>query len=257
MKIVLTSIVGILLVYLAATAYLYLSQRSFIFFPTEVMTHGYPVERLDVGEASVEILVLNAGQRDAVLYFGGNAEAAVWSAADIDGLLPHHTVYITSYRGYGNSSGAPSEQVLFDDALALWRQVSTRHEHVVAAGRSLGSGVAVWLASQVEISRLLLITPYESIVSLAARRFPIFPVRWLMKDRFDSIRYVPAVTVPVLALIAESDSIIPRESSMRLLAGFKQDLVTSRVLNGTDHNTVSQHPDYYPEIIRFLENDLR
>ena len=94
--------------------------------------------------------------------------------------LPITPLYLLHYRGYGGSSGSPSEEMISRDAMTLFDQVYATHPHITVVGRSLGSGVAVRLASQRPAARLVLITPYNSLEELAARQFPIFPVKWLL-----------------------------------------------------------------------------
>ena len=119
------------------------------------------------------------------------------------------------YRGYGGSAGAPSEAALLEDARTLFDQVHARHADVVAMGRSLGTGVAVRLASERPVSRLVLVTPYDSLQDIAVRQYPYFPVRWLLRERFDSGRVAARVTAPTLILAADGDEVIPRESTKK------------------------------------------
>ena len=95
-----------------------------------------------------------------------------------------------------------------------WRR---EHRRVVVIGRSLGSGVAVQVASARPVARLILVTPYDSLEEIAAMNYPVFPVRWMMLDRFDSGRHAAKVTAPTLLIAAERDEVIPRASTDRLL----------------------------------------
>jgi len=134
------------------------------------------------------------------------------------------------------------------DALALFDQVARRHGDVVVVGRSLGTGVAVQLASQRPVSRLVLVTPFDSLAGLAARQFPYFPVRWLLRDRYDSGQYAPRVTAPTLLLAAQHDEIVPAHSTALLLTRFKRGVATLRVIEGVGHNTISESSEYLPSL---------
>jgi pimeloyl-ACP methyl ester carboxylesterase len=159
--------------------------------------------------------------------------------------FPAHALYLHHYRGYGGSTGSPTEAALQSDALAVFDHVGKTHSDIVTViGRSLGSGVAVWVASQRPVSRLILVTPYNSIQELAAQRFPWFPIHWLLVDRFESWKYAAKVTVPTLLISAEHDEVIPKASTEQLHAHFKHGTAVLKMLPGTSHNTVSQHPQY-------------
>jgi uncharacterized protein len=102
--------------------------------------------------------------------------------------FPDRSLYAMNYRGYGGSSGKPSETGLIADALVLFDRVHADHPHIVVIGRSLGSGIAVHIASVRPIERLVLVTPYDSLLKIAASQFRYFPLSWLMLDFFHRTR---------------------------------------------------------------------
>nr|WP_319588188.1 alpha/beta hydrolase [uncultured Desulfobulbus sp.] len=181
---------------------------------------------------------------DALLYFGGNAEDVSSSLPSLAQAFPDHALYLPHYRGYGGSSGKPSETALFADALALFDKAKNEHSKIVVIGRSLGSGVAVYLASQRPVARLVLVTPYDSIQGLATRQFPYLPVHWLLLDKFESGKYAPKVTAPTLVIAAEHDEVIPRASTEALCTRFSGGVAALKVVGGTGHNTISESPAY-------------
>ena len=95
------------------------------------------------------------------------------------------------------------------------------------------------------VSRLVLVTPFDSFADPAAAAYRWFPVRLLLRDRFESWRYAPQITTPTRMLVAEQDELIPRASSDRLRARFRPGLVDYVVLPGVGHNTISLSPDYW------------
>ncbi len=115
---------------------------------------------------------------------------------------------------------------------------------ITVVGRSLGSGVAIRLASERPVSRLVLVTPYNSVEELAVRQYPYFPVRWLLKDKFESWRYAVRITVPTLLIAAEHDEIIPRASTEALFHHFLPGIATMKVIRGTGHNSISDSEEY-------------
>jgi pimeloyl-ACP methyl ester carboxylesterase len=158
--------------------------------------------------------------------------------------FPESAIYLLHYRGYGGSSGKPSEGALFADALTLFDEVHSKHPQIDVVGRSLGSGIAVYLASLRPVSRLVLVTPYDSLQELAALQFPYLPVRWLLLDKFESWRFAPQVTAPTLIITAESDEVIPRASSELLRSRFKSGVASFKTVAGAGHNTISENADY-------------
>ena len=232
------------LAYLVFCGLLALLQRSFIYFPQPRSNRDAPTLRLSVTGATLE-LTARVGQRaDAVLYFGGNAEDVSWSLEDVEAAYPNADLYLMHYRGYGGSSGRPAEAALFSDALALFDLVRQDHARVVVVGRSLGSGVAAYLASKRPVSRLVLVTPFDSVMALAARSFWFVPVRWLLRDKFESTTYAPAITAPTTIIAAEHDVEIPRRHTEALLRHFRPGVATMRVIAGAGHNTIASSPDY-------------
>jgi pimeloyl-ACP methyl ester carboxylesterase len=235
------------LVYAGLCAALFLWQRSLIYFPTP-RASGSGATTLALPAPGGELLVTLRPRsgHGALLYFGGNAEDVSQSLPDLSRAFPDHALYLLHYRGYGGSSGKPSEAALFADALALFDKVHAEHRNVVVIGRSLGSGVAVHLASLRPVTRLVLVTPYDSLQDLAVQQYPFFPVRWLLLDKFESWRYAERVTVPTLVLAAEHDEVIPRSSSEALYKRFRNGVASFRTIAGTSHNSISESPEYLP-----------
>jgi pimeloyl-ACP methyl ester carboxylesterase len=236
-----------LLVYVGLCAALFFFQRSLIYFP-QPRSPGSNVATIALQADGHEVLVTTRAHAgpDALVYFGGNAEDVSWNLPDLSRAFPEHAIYLMHYRGYGGSGGAPSEAALFADALALFDRVHAQHPNVVAIGRSLGTGVAVHLASVRPVQRLVLVTPYDSLADIAAGRFPMFPVRWMLRDRFESRTYAPKVSAPTLLIGAEHDEVVPLRSAELLVTRFRPGVARLVVLPGTGHNTVSDHPRYLP-----------
>ncbi len=249
MKIVLTA----LLIYSGIALYLYVAQRSLLYFPTPPVKHPFIEEFLDIDGESIVVISANPDASKALIYFGGNAEAVAYSIPDFQGLQDT-TLYMVNYRGYGGSSGSPSEAGLYADALAVYDAIAPRHSEVMAMGRSLGTGVATWLSVNRDISKLVLITPYDSVLNVAQRRFPIFPAKIILKDVFDSLSRAQALTVPMLVLAAENDNVIPVRHAENLVTALDSNLTEFHILPGTGHNNISAHPEYSRQLLEFLNN---
>jgi len=233
----LSTLTAIALAYGALCALMFFAQRSLLYFPVS----GAPpagAERLELrsGDATLRVWVRTAPGASALIYFGGNGEEVGMNFAPFVAALPRHSLYLVNYRGYGSSTGSPSEPALFADALAVFDHVSARHASVAVAGRSLGSGVAVYLARERPVSKLALVTPYDSVENVAAGIYPFLPVRWLIRDRFDSASRIADVRVPTLVVIAERDEVIPRARADALVAKFPAGQARVEVVRGATHN---------------------
>lgn len=244
----------VILVYAACCAYLYVAQRSFIYFPTpEARNVAADDLRLEVDDATLQVWRLNAGAEDAILYFGGNAEDVSLNVGQFSGLFPGKAIYLVNYRGYGASTGKPSERVLAADALAVYDRIRNDHRGISVIGRSLGSGIAARLAAERDVHRLVLVTPYDSMVNVARSAYPIFPVSLLLKDRYDSLSRAKDIACPVLLLIAARDEFIPVRGSRDLGAALQPALTTVTVIAEAGHNTIQNYHEYASALARFLQ----
>jgi pimeloyl-ACP methyl ester carboxylesterase len=227
------------LVYLGLCAALFVLQRSLIYLPqpcpSGAAARAVP---LDVDGARVLVTVRERPGREAVIYFGGNAETVPLSEPELAAAFPARALYLPHYRGYCGSGGNPSEEALLADAQAVYDMVRASHDDIVVVGRSLGSAVAVHLAASRPVTGLVLLTPFDSLETVATRHYPFFPVRLLLRDRFDSRSRAPQVPAPTLILAAEHDEIVPRASTENLLAAFRPGLAKLVAVPGTGHNTV-------------------
>ena len=195
------------------------------------------------------------GPAPLVIYFGGNAEEVSWLVAEFSRPSDRAAVLV-NYRGYGLSEGEPSEAALYRDALAVYDQAIQRTDvdrgRVLVIGRSLGAGVATYLASQRPVAGVVLVSPYDSMVEVARSVYPFLPVNLLLRHRFESDKRAPLIHAPLLALVAAQDTLIRPERSRRLVQAWGGP-ARLEVLDGVDHNTIHLHPNYWPLIDRFLD----
>jgi uncharacterized protein len=249
-----TSIVVVVaLVYAMLCLVTYLRQRQMIFFPTSESTAvDLQPMWIDTGQERLKVWPLRSDRTDALIYFGGNAEDVMYSRELFDAVAPEYAVYLVNYRGYGGSSGSPSEQGFNHDALHVFDSVASSHRAVGLVGRSLGSAVATHVAARRPASRLILVTPMDSIESLARRHYPWLPVSLLMKDPFRSIDNAPRITTPTLVVMSEHDRIVPAESTQKLIEAFTEAPLTVMTLDGHDHNSFGGADGYGSAIQAFL-----
>ena len=210
-----------LLAYCGVLALMYVFQRTLMYFPDPARVSpaaaGLPqAEEVtfnsDDGETLLAWHVAPRGDKPVVIYFQGNAEGLkprvgrfTWLTADGNGLLA------LCYRGYGGSTGRPSEQGLIRDGRAAYDFVRTRDpgKRIVLFGESLGTGVALALAAEREVAGIILDAPYTSAAEVGAAAYPFAPVRWLIKDSFHSDERIARVHAPLLVLHGERDVVIP------------------------------------------------
>lgn len=225
---------------------MYLSQRTLIYYPQprSVMA-AESTMTLPVEGAEVVVTVRRLESPRAIIYFGGNAEDVSRNLPSFTSAFPDHALYLMHYRGYGGSTGEPTEKDNVADGLALLERVRKHHSDVAILGRSLGSGVAVQVASHVDASRLVLITPFDSMVELGAQLYPLLPVRLLAQDRYESGKFAPRISTPTTIIMAENDEVIPRTSTEKLLSRFNAGVARLRVIEGVGHNDLGWNENYH------------
>ena len=237
--------------YLLAAGYLYSSQRRLMYFPLAAeATTARPIS-FSMSGLRLRGWVVNPGKSRAVLYFGGNGERVESRADFFAKALPGQSVYLLAYRGYSGNPGQPSEAMLFSDALAEFDAIAGKHASVDVIGRSLGSGVASHVASLRPVRRLVLVTPFDSAANVAQSRYPMFPIKLLLKDKYESWRRAPMIRAKTLVLVAGHDEVIPRANTDFLVSRFptSPDVV---VFPESGHNTISAEENYAVRIGGFL-----
>jgi pimeloyl-ACP methyl ester carboxylesterase len=240
-------------IYLLVAAYLYICQRRLIY-------HRVPVDpvfsadeiNFDNDGTRLHGWVLNPDKSRAVIYFGGNSELITHRRRYFENVFKDYSVYLVNYRGYGKSQGNPSESGLFSDALTIYDQLIKSHDSIIAYGRSLGSGVAVYLGASRRLEKLILLTPYDSIVEVGQELYPLFPVRYLIKDRFDSVSRAGDIEIPVLIASAENDREIGLARTLNLKQSFNRTRVDYQMIAGAAHNDVIDFPDYRAAVQKFI-----
>jgi uncharacterized protein len=217
--------------YVGFLAAFYLMQRAFLFpIPQTVRTAP---EAAGFLEAEEHVLTTADGEkiivwhvpprpgRPVVIFFPGNGDFLAGRVGWFRDIVADGTGLVAvSYRGYAGSTGHPSEQGLLQDAAAAYDFTAARYaaDRMIVWGFSLGTGVAVALAADRQVGKLILEAPYTSTAEVAASLLRIVPVRWLMSDQFRSDERISRVSVPVLVMHGEQDHAIPITFGERLFA---------------------------------------
>lgn len=195
------------------------------------------------------------GRQPAVIYFGGRSEEVSWVARDAGRLFPGMTVLAVNYRGYGGSLGEPAEQHIVDDGRMLFDWLAERShvdpERIAVVGRSLGSGVAVQVATERDPHALVLITPYDSVLAIAKRKFRAVPVDFVLRHRFESIKYAHALRAPTYVIRAASDDVVPHSHTDLLVARLGR-LQLDEIIPDSDHMNIPYLESTQERIARFL-----
>src|SRR5712672_3463138 len=221
--------------YVGGLAALFLLQRS-VLFPIPQVFRVAPAAA-GFAQAEEHVLTTADGEKvivwhvpakpghPVILYFHGNGDFLAGFFGRFREFIADGTgIVALSYRGYAGSSGRPSEQGLLQDAAAAYAFTTARYsaDKIVVWGFSLGTGVAVALASEQPVGKLILEAPYTSIADVAASAFPLFPVRLVMKDPFHSDQRISRVRAPLLMMHGGRDPTIPIASGERLFALAKE-----------------------------------
>jgi fermentation-respiration switch protein FrsA (DUF1100 family) len=217
-----------LLGYAGLVALLYVAQRAMQYFPESFRTApgaaGLPeAEEVVLDTADGERLIAwhlpPRGEKPVVLYFHGNGGSLRWRVDRFRALTADGTGLVAvSYRGYGGSTGRPTEAGLVNDAAAAYAFAAARYpaQRIVLWGESLGSGVAVALAAVKPVGHIVLESAFTSAADVGAQTYWFVPVRLLMKDQFRSDLRIGKVTAPVLVLHGDRDNVVPLALGERL-----------------------------------------
>ncbi len=246
MKSVIFIALGIVAIaYVGICVAVFIFQRSLIYFPQpRQVTAPESTLVLQVQGAQLVVTVRPHSGPRAIIYFGGNGEDVSLNLESFSKAFPEHSLFFLHYRGYGGGTGRPSEQANNSDALVLFQKVYSRHPDVAIIGRSLGTGVAIRLASETPASRLILVTPYDSLEEIAAAAYPYLPVRLLLLDRYDSWKYAHLIKTPTTLIAAQYDEVIPRASTEKLFARFPARVASMVVVAGVGHNDIGASSEY-------------
>lgn len=249
--------------YCGLVLFVYLFQERMIFFPQKMIPpdlEPYAAREVTFAHEDVTLhgWLVRGGQTEdgpLIVYYGGNAEEVSVNLADARRFSAGR-ILLVNYRGYGKSTGRPTQDALFRDALFILDEVTGRLKippaRVILMGRSLGTGVAVHAAAQRNVGGLILVTPFDSLTNVARKHYPVFPVGLLLRHRFESLALAPGIRVPTLGLMAGRDAVIPLARSKQLLEKFAGP-VQSVVVPEATHNDIQLYDRYWRAINEYLD----
>lgn len=256
---------GLIFIYFAILAYIYLTQDSKVFNATDIVKKDeFKVENMEnltfyvTKKITIDGVYKKSQNKNAplLIYFGGNADDATRILLHVENLRKFDVLSF-NYRGYVKSTGKPSQRVLFSDSIKIYDEYA-KDKKVILIGRSLGTGVATYLASKRDVIGVILITPYDSIASMAKAKYPIFPIKYLLKHKFESVKHILEVKAPVGLIEVKGDDVVTKKHFDKLKEKVPN-LALHVSLENTTHGEVLSHPDFEESLKkimkRFKEND--
>lgn len=265
----------ILLVYLGLAALIYFKQSSLVFLPE--MDRGFRASPADIGLPFTALKLATGdgetldgwfvpagtrpGERGLIIFFHGNAGNI---GHRLDYLRMFHALGLATlmldYRGYGLSSGSPSEAGTYLDAAAAWRHATQDlgfpANRIVLFGESLGGGVAAHLAAENRPAALVLASTFTSVPDLGAELYPLLPIRLLARIRYDTRARLSQVACPVLVIHSRSDDIIPFVHGQRLFAAAHPPKQFLELQGGHNDGFVFGRDDWIRKLDAFLQQAL-
>lgn len=262
-----TLLIGAATGYVVILAVLFIFQRNLQYFPDS--RRIAPEAAGLAGVAEVELRTADGEtlvawyapappDRPTVVYFHGNG-GALWARSDRVRLFREtgYGVLMVSYRGYGGSTGSPTERGLVKDAAAAIGFLTGRGialSQLILYGESLGTGVAVLAAAEHPPGAIVLESPFTSAADVAAGVYWWLPVRWLMKDRFESISVIGRITAPIVVIHGDRDEVVPLDLGKRLFAAANEPKAFF-VREGHGHNAPLD-PDLWRRAGAFIERAM-
>ena len=249
MKIIRVILILFLLSYLALCFLIYYFQEKLIFF-SEVLSANYKYSFLEnfeevfiqVDEAKLNALHFKIqNPKGVILYFHGNAGSlAGWGGIAMDFIPLGYDVLIYDYRGYGKSTGSiRNERQILEDANVVYNYLQKQYQEnkIVLYGRSIGTGIAIYLAKEKNPSKLLLETPYSSLEAVAKYHYPIFPT-FLLKYKLQAYKWIGDTKCPIFIFHGTNDNVISIQFSHELVKFINKEYTFFKIENG-GHNDLS------------------
>ena len=187
-----------------------------------------------------------SSKKGIVVYFHGNMENVNHYAADVQHFIRNgYEVLMPDYPGFGKSTGALTEKNLYSTAELAYKFARSKYhpDSLIIYGRSLGTGIASYLASRIDCKRLMLETPYSSIPSLFSTYLPVYPLKAMSHFKLPTEEYLTEVSAPVTIFHGTKDNLIPYTNAIRLKQSLKTADQFITIENG-GHNNLSSFPQF-------------
>jgi fermentation-respiration switch protein FrsA (DUF1100 family) len=254
----------LLFIYALITIMLYLLQEKLIFLPSKLpvdFEYSFSHDFEEINLKTEDDVILNAihfkqvNPKGLILYFHGNAgDLSRWGDITSFFVDKEYDVLVMDYRTYGKSTGKLSEEALHDDAQLFYDYALKQYNEtqIILYGRSLGTGIAANLASKNKPNKLILETPYYSLLDIAKERFPFLPLNWLMKYKLLSHVFIQTVTCPIIIFHGTNDTIVPYKSGKRLFDSIPHKIIKFYTVDRGEHNNLIEFKAYLEGIDEVL-----
>lgn len=255
----------VFIVYILIGIALYFLQDKILFHPEPLppdykFSFDNPFNQIDlpVNEEKnlsiVQFTVPDSICKGVVLYFHGNRKNINRYAPFASNFTRHgYEVWMMDYPGFGKSTGKRTEQIIYSDALILYKMARAgfKPDSIIIYGKSMGTGVASQLASIRDCKSLILETPYYSIDALAKHYFPIYPVMPMTKYAFPTYRYFEKISAPICMFHGSKDEVIPYMQAKRLM-NLKKSNVELITIEKGKHNNLNNFPSFHSNLDELL-----
>jgi fermentation-respiration switch protein FrsA (DUF1100 family) len=243
---------------------LFIMQKKLIFLPSKLpQDYSYkfnqPFEEFfletEDGAKLNAIHFKNENPKGVILYFHGNAgDLSRWGKVTSYFMNFDYDVVVMDYRTYGKSTGTLSEDLLLKDAQLFYDYVKNEWEEsrILVYGRSLGTNIAAFVASKNNPRKLILESPFYSLVDVAKSRFPYLPVGYFLKYKFPTYRYIKEVALPIVIFHGTMDDIVPITSGIKLSKVIPSNLMEFVKIIDGNHNNLMEFMDYQLKIEEIL-----
>lgn len=262
-------LISVAIAYAVVLALVFLFQSRLVYYPEigrEVtvtpQSYGLKFETVEIPTSDGEILqawwVPAEGARGTVLFFHGNAGNL---SHRLDYLLMFHrlrySTLIVGYRGYGKSTGRPSEEGTYRDAEAAWVHLrdarQAKPQDVVIAGESLGGAVATWLAARIGPRAVLLFSTFTSATDLGAEIYWFLPVRLISRIGYDNLANLKRISSPVFIAHSRDDDIVPYAHGKKLFESANEPKVFLEMRGGHNEGFIFARPEWVAQLGAFLD----
>lgn len=258
--------VGVVLIslYIMVSTLLYFLQEKMLFHPTVLsqdfkFEFSYPFEELFF--RTDDDAVINAvhfkteNPKGVILYFHGNAgDLSRWGVITEFFVEKQYDVLVMDYRTFGKSTGKLSEAALYNDSDYCYNYLKKYYseDDITVYGRSLGTGMATYIASKNKPKQLILETPYYSMTDVAKSRFPVFPVQYVLKYKLPSYQFITNVDCPISIFHGTNDQVVPYKSARGLFKVAPTPQTTFTTIEGGNHGNLINYDAFLKGVNQVL-----
>ena len=262
-SIALNSFLILLFLYIFVIIFLFFYQRKLLYHPSEnnyldetSLNHNVEKKFIQSENKLVSWYFEKNSNYKTILFFHGNAgklDNRVYKLNELSKLEINYL--IIAYRGFSGNEGKPTEDGLYEDAKSakIWlNNNGTKDKDIILYGESLGTAVAVDLASKYSFAGVILESPFTSMTRLAQKYYPIFPVKIILKDKFDSINKIQKINSPILVMHGEEDTIVPFSMGVEIFE--KSNTQKSKYFIKNDDHMMNFDQNLISEIQKFIKS---